>query len=186
LGAALVQMVAGLALRRAEQSAADKLAPLRARAEGLRQQLAGLAQRDAEAYAEVDRALRLPKGDQAAQEARRRAIQAALKGAAQVPLETGRACLATLELAQELLPHCPRSARSDLACGAVLAWAGLTGALYNVDANCLSIKDPGFLAKLAGERGELERCGGELLAWLRAELEPALSGWLPAPEGASG
>lgn len=178
LGAALVQMVAGLALRRAPPAHTQELKGLRDKAEALRGELEELMRRDSEAYAAVDRALKLPKGTPEEKEARRRALQAALKEAAQVPLKTGEAASAVLELCLRLLDRCPPVAHSDLASGAVLAWAGLTGALYNVDANCLSIKDPLFLTKLAEQRVGLEKQGKERLTKLREELEPALSAWL--------
>ena len=173
MAAALVGMVAELAARRG-----GEVGEFIRKAEELRERLLALAQRDVEAYDRVDAALGLPKDTEREREERRKALQAALKGAAGVPLETAELARGVLSLAREFLPHCPKSARSDLSSAGVLAWAAVKSALYNVDANCLAIKDLDFLRDMAAKRAALAES-----AWVEAEaikraLEPALQAWL--------
>ena len=62
--------------------------------ETLRQRLTSLANADTQAFDQVMAAYRLPKETQEEQTARQAAIQAALRQATQVPLETAVACAA--------------------------------------------------------------------------------------------
>ncbi len=173
MAAALVGMVGGLAARRGEEAA-----EVISRAEKLREGLLQLADRDSAAYDRVDKALKLPKGGEEEREARRRALQTALKEAARVPLETAEWALEVLRLARDSLSHCPKSARSDLASACALAQAAVNAALYNVDANCLAIKDPEFLTQVSARRKALAREGERLAEEIKRVLEPSLFSWL--------
>ena len=173
MAAALVEMVAGLAARRGEEAAG-----VISRAGKLREGLLQLAERDATAYERVAKVLKLPKGDEQEREVRRRALQTALKEAARVPLETAESALEVLRLAGEFLPRCPKSARSDLASAAALGLAAVRSALYNVDANCLAIKDPDFLKAMGERRVAIVESAEELAEGVRKDLDPALQAWL--------
>lgn len=173
MSAALVGMVAELAARRGADAAAAI-----SRAEGLREKLLRLADEDARAYDRVAQALKLPKGTDAERESRRQAIQKALRGAAEVPLETARTCLEVLALAVDFLPQCPNAARSDLACAAALAQAAVEAALYNVDANCLQLRDEALLAEFGMDRENLAREARELAEEVREKLAPDLKAWV--------
>ncbi|MCD5408979.1 cyclodeaminase/cyclohydrolase family protein [Candidatus Bipolaricaulota bacterium] len=175
MAAALAGMVAELAARRG-----DEVSHTIAKAGELREELLSLAQRDVEAYDRVAAALRLPKGTPEEAEARRVALQAALRGAAEVPLSTAKLTREVLTLAREFVPHCPKSARSDLASAGALALAAVEAALCNVDANCLGIKDPGFLEEMAKERSTIAAEAAAAAEALRSALEPDLQRWLPA------
>ncbi len=175
MAAALVEMVSEISARRSERP--EELAGIRDRARGLREALTRAIEEDSRAYDEVSRALKLPKDTQEEKDRRRREIEQALKGAAEVPLGTARGCLEALELATQALPLASKYVRSDLAVAAQLGQAGLMSALYNVDANCLMIKDGAFLAQMAAERKELSRKGEELAGKLLAELEEELTAW---------
>lgn len=175
MAAALVGMVAELAARRGEECTR-----VIAMAGELREELLSLAQRDSEAYDRVDAALKLPKSTPEETEARRKALQTALRGAAEVPLRTAALSREVLALAREFLPRCPKSARSDLACAGALALAAVRAALYNVDANCLAIKDRQFLARMARERSAIAEGAAAAATALRESLEPELQRWLPS------
>jgi formiminotetrahydrofolate cyclodeaminase len=58
----------------------------------LRDTLASLVERDSEAYAAVIEAMRLPKATDAEKQQRRAAIEAAMREAIEVPMDTMRAC----------------------------------------------------------------------------------------------
>ncbi|HET9361460.1 MAG TPA: cyclodeaminase/cyclohydrolase family protein, partial [Vicinamibacterales bacterium] len=91
VGVALLIMVAGLK-RRSGDTGADLLADAAERLQPLRQQLTDLVDRDADAYASVMSALRLPKADETQAAARRHALDAAMRSATEAPLETMRLC----------------------------------------------------------------------------------------------
>lgn len=120
----------------------------------LRDHAAGLIDEDARAYDEVVAAYRRPKGTDEEKAARRTAVQSALRGAAEVPLDVMRACQAGLTAAVEVARHGNPAARSDVGVALELLGAGLRGAALNVSANLDGIDEPGWVD---GVRGELER-----------------------------
>ncbi|HET9426524.1 MAG TPA: glutamate formimidoyltransferase [Gemmatimonadaceae bacterium] len=142
LAAALAQMVAGLTIGRKKYAAVEgemKEAALRAAA--LVTTLTGLIERDAASYGAVMNAYKLPNEPEEAAKARTRAIDTALVGAAQVPLETARACADVAELAALVAEKGNTNAVSDGGVAALLAEAACKGAVYNVRINVTSMSD---------------------------------------------
>jgi glutamate formiminotransferase / formiminotetrahydrofolate cyclodeaminase len=142
LGAALAQMVAGLTVGRKKYAAVEaemKEAALKAAA--LVTTLTGLVERDAQSYAAVMNAYKLPNEPEDAAKARTKAIDDALIGAAQVPLETARACAEVTELAALVAEKGNTNAVSDGGVAALLAEAACKGAVYNVRINVTSLSD---------------------------------------------
>ncbi len=93
LGAALVEMTANLTLGRPRLAdVEDQAQRIEQRASDLRSQLGHLGDADTEAFERVSAAYKLPRTDDAQKAARSRAIQAALRAAAEVPLEERPAC----------------------------------------------------------------------------------------------
>ncbi len=163
LAAALVRKVAALAQKRGRP-----VGEAVERAEAFVKKFLELGQADAEAYAAVV----------AAQKSGGEALAKALTRAAGVPLEVAQKSLALMDLAERLIPLCPKSARSDLACAARLAWAACLAALYTVDANAQGIQDEKFRAELGQARAELADLAEEKAAFVLAPLEEELSLWL--------
>src|SRR5688500_10392915 len=96
LSAALIRMVAGLTLGRKKYAAVEsEMTVLAGNAHRLSEALSRLVERDAAAYAAVSAAYKLPKDDAS----RADAIDRALLGAAEVPLETARLCAEAAALA---------------------------------------------------------------------------------------
>jgi formiminotetrahydrofolate cyclodeaminase len=146
ISAALVGMVCNLTIGRPRFAAAeDDLRAALAQAETLRGQLAALAEADTGAFNRVMAAYRLPKDSDEQRAARQAAIQAALKQATQVPLETAIACAAVLRLAGRIIAHINPNALSDAGTAAVLAEAGLRGAQFNAAVNLAGIQDAEFV-----------------------------------------
>ncbi len=144
LGAALVQMTANLSIGRPKLADIEAHArQIEAQAAELRQRLAQLGDADAQAYARVSAAYKLPHQDPAQDTERSTTIQAALHEAAAVPLETARLCAAVLELAELAAPLLNRSVISDVMVGALLAQAALESAALNVEVNLAAITDAG-------------------------------------------
>ena len=131
-----------------------------------------LADDDAEAYEEVLDAYRLPKGSDEDVATRRTAVQNALRGAAEVPLEVMRACLAALTAAVDVARHGNPAAASDVGVALELVCAGMRGAALNVRVNLQSITDDGWAGGAGDEVARLE-AAAPLLA---GDVKTALRG----------
>ena len=154
LAAALVAMVGRLTIgRKAYASAQPRVSAIVAEADALRGQLRRLVDEDAAAYSRVSAAHRLPKEDPG----RRRAVDEALVGAAQTPLQMARGAVRLLGLAREIETIGNQNARSDARVGAALARAALAGAVENVRVNVAALSEPGWGKALLQEAEALER-----------------------------
>ncbi|MBN1628407.1 MAG: cyclodeaminase/cyclohydrolase family protein [Thermoleophilia bacterium] len=142
LGAALVTMVTNLTLGKEKFVAVQgDMAALQTDAEKLRRELEELVTLDAQAYAKVAAAMKLPRDDEAQKAERNRALQAALKGAAEVPL---RVAAAVIEVARLSLPAAEKgnpNAVSDAGVAVLLADAAAQSAALNVKINLTWIED---------------------------------------------
>jgi formiminotetrahydrofolate cyclodeaminase len=156
VGASLLIMVAGLPKTRtgAPEEAAD-LAEAAARLRPLRDTLASLVERDSDAYASVIVAMRLPKGTDAEKGTRRAAIDTAMRGAIDVPMDTMRACQQALRGAVVVARHGSPNASTDTGTGVLLLMAGLRAAALNVDVNLQSVSDRTFVERVSQERDQL-------------------------------
>ncbi|MCB0255305.1 MAG: cyclodeaminase/cyclohydrolase family protein [Anaerolineae bacterium] len=145
-GAALVAMVARLTVGRKRYIDAEpQMQEIMQRAETLRARLTDLVNEDAAAYNQVSAAYRLPKATGGEQAARAAAIQAGMQAASLTPLETAQACAEVISLAEQVVAQGNVNARTDGGVGALLAFAGLQGAVWNVEVNLPSIDDSGFV-----------------------------------------
>ncbi|MDB4914364.1 MAG: glutamate formiminotransferase [Gemmatimonadetes bacterium] len=152
LGAALAQMVAGLTAGRKKYVAVDaEMRDLAVRAAALGNTLSILVARDASAYAIVAAAYKLPAETDAEQADKMARIDDALIHAAEVPLETTRACAAVAELALVVAERGNTNAVSDAGVAALMAEAGCVGSAYNVRINVASLTDKARGAALAEE-----------------------------------
>jgi len=138
LGAALARMVTGLTIGRKKYAAVEpEMSELATEADSLTAQLSALVERDADAYALVSSAYKLPKDSPAREDT----ITKALLGAAEVPLETARLCLKVAELALAVAAKGNSNAVTDAGVAALLAEAGCNGASYNVRINVAALSD---------------------------------------------
>jgi len=154
MGAALVEMVAGLSLAKPDANGAEHSGLQRAaieRARGARVNLLQLAEDDAVAYGAFMEALKLPKSSDEERSARTAAISAAAQRAAEVPLATLRAAVAVAEAARSILEKSLVAAASDLEVAARFARAAGESAAENVEANLPYIDDPQTRAEIASQ-----------------------------------
>lgn len=155
--AALVAMVGRLSVDKAGAAAArEELAAAIQEADALRARLLELVDEDTAAYEAVVATFRLPKGTDEEKAARRSAIQAATVRAAEVPLQTMRACRRVIDLAAALVGRSNPAAASDLGVGVQLARTGLEGGGLNVAINLGSLQgNEAAAALVAGYHAEL-------------------------------
>jgi glutamate formiminotransferase/formiminotetrahydrofolate cyclodeaminase len=82
-------------------------------------------------------------------------VDDALMHAAEVPLETARACAEVAELALAVAERGNTNAASDAGVAALLAEAGCVGASYNVRINVTALSEKGRGAELVAEVARL-------------------------------
>lgn len=156
LGAALAQMVAGLTIGKKKYAAVEsEMKEIALQASALVNELSCLMKRDADAYRAVMTAYKLPSDNEADAAIRTQAVATALLAAAEVPLETARACVRVLEMAAAVAARGNTNAVSDAGVAALLAEAGCKGAVYNVRINVSSLDDKTKGARLVDECGRL-------------------------------
>ena len=175
LAAALAQMVAGLTVGKKKYAAVDaEMRELAVRAAGLGNTLAGLVARDASAYAVVAAAYKLPAETEAQQREKAATVDDALMHAAEVPLETARACAEVATLALTVAERGNTNAASDAGVAALLAEAGCVGASYNVRINVGSLSDKQRGAALSAEAQSLVMRARDMASRVREAVEAVL------------
>jgi glutamate formiminotransferase/formiminotetrahydrofolate cyclodeaminase len=176
VGAALAQMVAGLTVGKKKYAAVDaEMRELAVRAAALGNTLAALVARDAEAYAAVAAAYKLPADTPELEAIRKAKVDAALLAAAAVPLETAAACADVAELAHAVAERGNTNAASDAGIAALLADAGCVGASYNVRINVGSLSDRSLGAQLADDARRFVERTRELTRRAREIVEERLA-----------
>ena len=176
LGAALAQMVAGLTIGKKKYAAAEsEMREIALQAAGLVNELSALVAKDAAAYGSVMAAYKL--ADEKPDDARKKkdAVTAALLGAAEVPLQTARACVRVMELCAAVAARGNQNAVSDAGVGALLAEAACRGAIYNVRINVSSLEDRTKGAKLLDEGAKLLELATERVNAVTTMVERAIS-----------
>ncbi len=158
LAASLSEMVARLTINKAGNSALDeRMAVLIDTASLLRARLTRDVDRDADAYAGVMKAFRMPKGSEEEMTARTAAIQEAMKEAARIPLSVAEAGMSLLKIAKTVVMEGNSNAMTDGLVAALMARSAVIGALYNVRINLASIKDTGFKDDMARNADSIEQ-----------------------------
>jgi formiminotetrahydrofolate cyclodeaminase len=156
MGVSLLVMVAGLA--KSKNNTDDEkaaLATARAALEPLAARLMQLADADTDAFKAVMAAYRLPKATDEEKAARTAAIQAALRGATTVPLDTLRACADAIAHGRTVADFGNRAAASDVGVAIGLLKAAAGGAAENVAINLASMKDESFRSATAADMARL-------------------------------
>jgi glutamate formiminotransferase/formiminotetrahydrofolate cyclodeaminase len=137
-------------------------------------ELSSLGPRDAAAYTAVMNAYRLSGDTPDAALAKKVAVDQALLGAAEVPLETARACVKVLDLAVAVAERGNTNAVSDAGVAALMAEAACRGAVYNVRINVASLEDKSKGARLIEECGRLLKDASQRATAVTASVERAI------------
>ncbi|MDX9722570.1 MAG: glutamate formimidoyltransferase [Myxococcota bacterium] len=152
LGAALAAMVANLSVgKEGYEVVSPALDAVARRAQVVKEKLVRAVDTDTEAFNAVLTAMRLPKGSAEEKARREAAIQEGYKSASAVPLETARLCLEAIGLAKAVVVDGNKPSITDGGVAALVACAGVEGAVYNVRINLPSIRDEAFKASLNQE-----------------------------------
>ena len=153
MAAALGTMVATMSRgKKAYAQYEQQLSQAIARLSQLREELKARIDADAESYNQVMAAYKLAKTSSNGDDI----IDAALKGATQVPFEIAARASEVGQLLKSLGPITSSNMASDLTVGGGLADAARTGALANVEINLASIKDASFATEM---RSKVEGLG---------------------------
>lgn len=176
LGAALGGMVAKLTASSAAAGSELGLVAAGSRLDEVRERLLPLAAADEAAYGRYREAAALPKGNDGARSARTAAMQAALVGAADVPLAVAEACVA---LGESLEPVARFGNRHLLADARIAAWlteAALRGALLNVRGNADLLRDTERRDQYRRRADELEAAGQSIIGRVLAAIDERARG----------
>jgi len=161
--AALVSMVCNLTIgKKGYEDVADEIGELLVESEKLRHEFVKLVDLDAQAFAEVMDAYKLPKTTEEEKHIRQGAIQAATRKATQVPLRTIELAVELLSLAREAGEYGNKNVISDAGVAATLGVAAMEAAWLNVQINLNPIVDERFKEEIL-DRGEALLDEGEEL-----------------------
>jgi len=152
------------------------MAGLTALADSERAALSALADRDSAAFEAVMAAHRMPRRSDEERAARTVAIQSALTGAAEVPLEVARRAAALLPTARELVETGNVNAVSDAFSAGHLLHTGVAGGLANVSVNLAAMTDAAQIEGLRGEAQWVREGAAAQLAAVEAAFTARLSG----------
>ena len=152
---------------------AETVGRVRAAADGLADEGAGLAAADSAAFEKVIAAYGLPKDTSEAKAARSAAIADAMAGAARPPADLMAASVRLVGLAEDLLPVANKNVISDIGAAAAAISAAAVTAALNIEANLAAINDPALVAELTATAaladGVTDRAG-RVIAAIREEI----------------
>jgi len=152
LGTALSSMVCNLTIGKEKyKDVEDEIKKVLTKSEKIRKELTILIDEDTEAFNDVMKAFKMPKETDEQKRKRSNAIQQGYKTAAAVPLKTAETCEKILDIAVVLAEIGNQNSITDAAVSALMAKAGVQGAILNVRINLGSIKDEAFVEKISKE-----------------------------------
>lgn len=176
LGAALASMVANLSVGKAEfDPQYEGLCELAEQAQHVKDELIYAVDADTEAFNEVLEAMRMPKDTPEQNEARAAALREGYKAAARVPLRTAELCNQALKLCQSAAQIGNEAVMSDVAVGALMAYAGIQGAIYNVRINLPQTEDSSFIEEMNKKLDQLLKDAKETCSAVQHEVEASLN-----------
>ena len=156
LGSALASMVVNLSVGKGEfDSKYADLCELAEKAQTIKDKLIRAIDADTEAFNEVIAGMRMAKDTAEQQELRSQVIRAGYKSAAEVPLQTAKLCRQVLDLCTAAADIGNHSVMSDAGVGALMAYAGVQGAIHNVRINLPNTKDDTFISEMESQLGAL-------------------------------
>lgn len=146
MGASLTMMVVNLSLGKKSYEALDEAIKQKFmedfhKVEGLKKELMHLVDEDTAAFNKFMEAMKLPKDTDDQKKVREDKMQKASIYALEIPLQTAEKCLGILQSQETIANFGNKNAVSDVGVGALMALAGLEGAILNVKINLPGITD---------------------------------------------
>jgi glutamate formiminotransferase / formiminotetrahydrofolate cyclodeaminase len=157
LAAALAEMACGVSRRRKSMVAHHAaLTSAQTRLTGLRRRLLENIDRDAQSYAAVIGAAKLPNSANEEQAVRNQAVEEASKQASTIPLETSELAAAVAREVATLVGVTITQTASDLRVAAILAEAARRGGIDSVGANLAGVRDEAWRRDIEGRLQALD------------------------------
>ncbi len=146
MAAALTSMVVNLSVGKKSYEALDESIKSSfmghaEKVQKLRDELTFLVDEDTQAFNKFMEAMKLPKDTDEQKAAREAKMQEASVYALQIPLTTAERCFELLQNQEVIATYGNKNAVSDVGVGALMALAGLEGAILNVNINLPGIAD---------------------------------------------
>jgi glutamate formiminotransferase/formiminotetrahydrofolate cyclodeaminase len=155
-GVALGTMVANLsAHKRGWDDRWEEFSDWAERGKSCQSELLRLVDEDTDAFNAVMAAFGLPKGSEAEQTERTRAIQAATHGAIEVPLRVMEVALESMAVMKAMAETGNPNSVSDAGVGALCARVAVRGAYLNVQINVGDLEDKGFVEDVLSRGQEM-------------------------------
>ena len=172
LGSALASMVVNLSVGKGEfDSQYNELCLLADKAQVIKDELIRSIDADTEAFNEVIAGMRMAKDTTEQIALRSGVIRAGYKSAAEVPLRTAELCRQVLDLCQAAANIGNKAVMSDAGVGALMALAGVQGAIHNVRINLPHTKDEVFIARMQAQLGALISESREVCDAIQLQVE---------------
>lgn len=172
LGAALGEMVCRLTIIKKQYAKVKhEFQDMRAKLDGLRNELTYLIEKDAQSFDAVMNAMKMPKGTELEQNSRKAAIEEATKTATSVPLEVMEKTLEIMEFLPAVAEKGNVNSVSDTGVANLMAKAAIEGAALNVRINLPGIEDKAYADKLKSRMEEILNRGTELFEKTKAIID---------------
>jgi glutamate formiminotransferase/formiminotetrahydrofolate cyclodeaminase len=156
LGSALASMVANLSIGKSEFSDRyDDLCELAEKAQLLKDELVRAIDADTAAFNQVIAGMRMAKDTPEQIALRSQTIREGYKSAAEVPLRTAQDCMKVLDICQAAADLGNQAVMSDAGVGALMAYAGVQGAIHNVRINLPHTRDEVFINTMQTTLGDM-------------------------------
>lgn len=175
LGASLSSMVSNLTANKRGSESIDKILNDAAEeCQQIKEALVNAIDEDTNAFNAYMNARRLPNKTADEKKAREEAMQAGLKQAVMVPLNTSKQSLRAIEIAEAVAKNGNPNSITDVGVGAQSAYTGVLGGIYNVLINLKDIKDQKFVDEMRKTCAELKSKAqkklGEVLSFVELKL----------------
>jgi len=162
MGAALVSMVCNLSIgKKGYESVQTDIQKMLEQSEALRHRLTAMVAEDVAAFDSLMAAYKRPKSSDEEKLERAAAIQAALRGATDVPLDCARVCAEVVVLARRASEVGYHGVISDGGVAALAANSAARSAALNVYINAPSLKDRAYADAAVGELEKILRVSAE-------------------------
>jgi glutamate formiminotransferase/formiminotetrahydrofolate cyclodeaminase len=157
IGASLSSMVANLSANKRDSKEVDKILNDAAeKCQSIKDRLVKSIDDDTNAFNSFMDARRLPQKTAEEAATREAAMQAGLKQAISVPLETARLSLEAIKIAGIVAEYGNPASITDVGVGAQSAFTGVIGGVYNVLINLKDITSESFVSGMKGESKRLK------------------------------